>query len=110
MNSRWNLIAACFIAASAASAQDNRPVAGPRVSISAGLSVAYVRAKDLTDMANATPGAAESVPSFKTAAEFFASFSVPISGRWGIKCEYAYFLASYSIPTSGGTGTAEYGV
>lgn len=105
-NIRILVVASLAIVVSALS-QEAPPVPSPRVSVSAGLSVAYVRAKDLTDMANTTQGAAESLPSFKTAVEFFAAISIPVSDRWAIKCDYTYFLASYNVSTSGTMGLAE---
>jgi hypothetical protein len=70
--------------------------AAPRWSLSAGMGVAYASYADVTTLINASVQPAVAVPRFKTAAEFFGAFTVPVSDRWLVKFEYAYSIASFN--------------
>ncbi len=100
-----------LLTAGAARGQDPAsppPPANMRVAVAGGLGVSYIHAGDLVHLANGTPGAVSRVDDFKSAAEFFAAASVPLTEVWMLKLDYAYLLASYSVATSFGTGVAEY--
>ncbi|HEX9006756.1 MAG TPA: hypothetical protein VF889_05650 [Bacteroidota bacterium] len=84
------------------------PPANLRIAVAGGLGVSYIRAGDLVTLVNGTSGALERVADFRSAAEFFAAGTIPLTSAWMLKIEYAYLLASYSVGTSFGTGVAQY--
>lgn len=77
-----------------------------RPGISAGMGVSYVHPPDIVDVVNATPGATERLPQFKSAVEFFFSAEFPLSESWLVKAEYAYVLGTYNLASA--FGPAEY--
>jgi hypothetical protein len=85
--------ALCVLARSGAESQTD---AGPRMSLSAGMGVAYTSYADVTTLINATIAPAAAVPRFKSAVEFFGAFTFPVSHLWLLKFEYASTLASFS--------------
>lgn len=84
------------------------PEAAHRGGVGGGMGVVWMNRSELVSLVNATAGALEGAPSFKTGAEFFGFAAIPLSREWGLKGEYAYQIASYNIEASG--GTAEYGL
>jgi hypothetical protein len=89
------VIMAAVLAACGAAAQA-QPDSAPRVSLSAGMGVAYASYADVTTLINATMTPSQVVPQFKTAVEFFGACTFPLLAPWLLKFEYAYTLATFS--------------
>jgi hypothetical protein len=74
----------------------------PRWGISGGMGVDYVNARDVVDYITITGGGGR-MPDFKSAVEFFVAATLPVTGDWIVKLEYAYLLMSFNTPKFGAT-------
>jgi len=97
-----------FLAARASGGIREAEDAYPRPSLSAGLGVIYMSARDVVDLVNATALPSERVAQFRAAAEFFGAGSYPLSAEWILKLEYAFLSGSFTA--TGALGPAEFGV
>jgi len=94
------------VAAGESLSADSGPAMASRVGLSGGMGVSYISAQDLVNLVNATPGASSRVGEFSSVVEFFGAASVPLSGPWALKADYAYLTGSYSL--QGLLGQTEY--
>jgi len=86
--------------------QDSTRPPGTRPGLSGGMGVSYISAQDLVNLVNATPGATSREGEFSSVVEFFGAGSIPFSGNWALKVEYAYLMGSYTV--QGLFGQTEY--
>jgi len=77
-----------------------------RPGVSGGMGVSYLSAHDLVNLVNATPGTTARQGEFSSVVEFFGSASIPLSGPWELKVDYAYMMGSYTV--QGLLGQTEY--
>jgi len=85
---------------------DSAGAPGSRPGLSGGMGVSYISAQDLVNLVNATPGATSREGEFSSVVEFFGAGSIPFSGNWALKVEYAYLMGSYTV--QGLFGQTEY--
>ena len=77
-----------------------------RPGVSAGMGVSYISARDMVNLVNATPGTTARQGEFSSVVEFFGSATIPFSGPWELKVDYAYMMGSYAV--QGLLGQTEY--
>lgn len=92
--------------AGAPSPGDSVIASEPRAGVTGAMGVSYISARDIVDLVNATPGTTTRQEEFASVVEFIGAASVPLSGRWALKADYAYLLGSYTVP--GLFGQTEY--
>jgi len=85
---------------------DSAGAPGSRPGLSGGMGVSYISAQDLVNLVNATPGSTSREGEFSSVVEFFGAGSIPVSGKWALKVEYAYLMGSYTV--QGLFGQTEY--
>lgn len=77
-----------------------------RPALSAGLGVEYVKATDLVNFVNATPGAVSKESEFTTLAEFAGGVMVPLADPWVLRLDYGYLIGSLTVDAQ--FGPADY--
>jgi hypothetical protein len=76
--------------------------------VAGGMGITVITVTDLVDYINAVASSNQRIDDFSSAAEFFGSAQMRVSGTWGGKLEYAYLINSYTV--LGGNGGADYSV
>ncbi len=85
------------------------PPLSQRITIAGGMAVSYISASDVVSLIDATPGAQEQLPAYKTGIQFVGLLTIPMYPQWAVKLEYSYLLASYTIAsTFGAAGAVDY--
>ena len=85
------------------------PPLSQRITIAGAMAVSYISAPEVVSLIDATPGAQEQLPQYKTGIQFVGLLTIPMYPQWAVKLEYSYLLASYSIASAyGAAGAVDY--